>query len=889
MTCHCKYVFLRCFPKNVLPRPLFFFISHLSFVFGARFEHAEGRRSGIELVGLLATQLPAPVLDAHAQLLFLPLVLRLANDDDSGCRRSASEALRHLLARASPAAFHELYAFVEGWLGVDTRLAERDGAGGGDGAATTAAAAGYVGVGGGSGGSGGSGAGAGSGMVSAAAPRAPVDPVLAATACAVAALSVEARPDLIKRRAGGSAVFELLSALRALAVGALEREQRLLASDAAASAGRARGSFARLAEARGGSARSVGGGRRPGSGWDFGEAFGGGSGGESSDGGSGGWSDVEDEDEETSAASEAAAADRAALPPWRVLYQCLLCFEKVLRTLPSSAEQAMRRWDGGTAARMAQASAAALVAGLGPGEDDGGSSGDVLDGDELNGGAAVGALGKARLEALGGRGAVEFALDGGWFAGLLVGEALVFGHPWVRLAASRALGLLLSRRTPQRLALAAPDGGGGGGGGSGGSGGEYLLCPGTLVRLARRLLTQLDEPDGVGGLRGAYLSPALAEQSVKNLVFLAQALHHHPHLCGGGKSGGRGRGRGAQKAHTAAATAMGDGSEDVDEDAEEEEVKEKVNDESNSGGKDEDVDGEASTASDNNDDDDDDDDDDDEEDNDDELASGSGLALSGSGGGGRGGGALGYLMRRTNMMSRRRGDDRRAAVCQWFGVAATQPHAVVMAHLPAMVDALHRLRIDGQSKVGGSGGGGGGGGVGVANVQMVHQARLVTSGASPAVASATAEAAATAAKAAAEKSAAATTAAALPLPVGELVEEVLALLEAKAGAGAFLACLSKVQARFLARRDRRKRASAAEAVVDPAAHAARKLERNRQKKDAEKRKKRAFGEMRNAGGSRGKGGKGKGGKGKGTVRGSSSHGLGLKHMGGGFGRKRPKG
>ena len=66
------------------------------------------------------------------------------------------------------------------------------------------------------------------------------------------------------------------------------------------------------------------------------------------------------------------------------------------------------------------------------------------------------------------------------------------------------------------------------------------------------------------------------------------------------------------------------------------------------------------------------------------------------------------------------------------------------------------------------------------------------------------------------------------------------------------------------------------------------LPESAERKDSERRRKRTFGDMRKAGGSRGKGGKGgRGGKPRSGSLGNS--GPGLKHLGGGFGRKRPKG
>jgi hypothetical protein len=215
-------------------------------------------------------------------------------------------------------------------------------------------------------------------------------------------------------------------------------------------------------------------------------------------------------------------------------------------------------------------------------------------------------------------------------------------------------------------------------------------------------------------------------------------------------------------------------------------------------------------------------------------------------------------------------------VFQWFGAfAATQPQAVVRQHLPSMVDALHRAKVDGQSGDAVFGAHGGGG----------DQAAWPGSGDAAAAAGADGGGGGEGSSGASGAGGGLAEGPFLAVPL--LIDEVLELLEEKAGATALLAARAEVQQRFGAKRDKRKRARAAAAVVDPASYAAQKLARNRQKKDGEKRRKRAFGEMRKAGGSRGKG-KGKGGKGKGG-RSMGNSGPGLQHLGGGFGRKRPKG
>ena len=753
-----------------------------------RYEYAEGRRSGVELVGGLAAQLPTAVLDDNAQLFFLPLVLRVANDDDPACRKASLDAIRVLLRRCSAATFQDIYTFVEGWLGIKPP----------DTAATAAAATVASGGGGGSGSS-----DEDNDDADAAAPS---SHVLAATAAQVSGVCVESRPDLVKRRA--LAVPNLVGALRRLAVGAMDREQRLLAREACATRRQKdREAAAATNLLMGTSFASVGGG---------------GSDDDRSDGGSVGWSDDEGAGGEGGSEED---EDEGGLPPWTVLYQSLVALEKALRCLPSAVDAAFQAWDARPLARRKQAAAAAAaVAAAGGGADEDGDEEDENGDDEGGasneddgeaGGGAAAARGGGKRPRTGlrrggprvGGATFDHEAEVGWCVGA-VSEALVFGHPWVRLAACRVLGLYLARRSPQRLSTLGTLGAGGGHGAE-----EYLASPGSLMRLCRRLLTQIDEPDGpTAGRRGEVLGPGLVEQSVKNLVFLAQALAHNPHLTphraiappagAAGTAGGHGRGFSDAAAVDVESSCLliGDKESGGDDEEEEEEGK--------------------------------------------EDAAAAGLFDP-----------LDYLMKRTNMMSRRRGDDRRAAVFQFFGAfAATQPKATVKKHLRSMVDALHRAKVDGQSNitatgqqmqqeqqqpeaaaagVGAAGGGDGGGGEGVFTVEA-------------------------------------------------LADEVLRLLEDKAGSAAFLKTLSQVQRRFLEKREKRRRGRAAEAIVDPEGAAERKLARNRQKKEGEKRRKRAFGEMRKAGGSRGKG------KGKGKGMGQSAN-RGLSHGGGGFGRKRAKG
>ncbi|KAL3917748.1 MAG: hypothetical protein SGILL_004566, partial [Bacillariaceae sp.] len=61
----------------------------------------EGRLSGVALLLLVVEKLPQELLENHAQLLFLPLVMQLLNDDSKECRAKVSQCIVALLNRSS--------------------------------------------------------------------------------------------------------------------------------------------------------------------------------------------------------------------------------------------------------------------------------------------------------------------------------------------------------------------------------------------------------------------------------------------------------------------------------------------------------------------------------------------------------------------------------------------------------------------------------------------------------------------------------------------------------------------------------------------------------------------------------------------------------------------
>ena len=81
----------------------------------AKYEHKEGRMSAIRLISALLDRLPLDLVDEEVQLMFLPLVLQLVNDDSEECRESVSECLKRLICRISGSVAFSLYEYILRW------------------------------------------------------------------------------------------------------------------------------------------------------------------------------------------------------------------------------------------------------------------------------------------------------------------------------------------------------------------------------------------------------------------------------------------------------------------------------------------------------------------------------------------------------------------------------------------------------------------------------------------------------------------------------------------------------------------------------------------------------------------------------------------------------
>jgi len=110
---------------------------HLNFlVTNLSYPVAQGRLSLLELLASLVDKLPLPVLHRQAELLLLPLVTRLVNDDDHECRQAVGRAITRLLRRTCDtggdadcaAARERIFKLLRAWYADDALPALRQAA-----------------------------------------------------------------------------------------------------------------------------------------------------------------------------------------------------------------------------------------------------------------------------------------------------------------------------------------------------------------------------------------------------------------------------------------------------------------------------------------------------------------------------------------------------------------------------------------------------------------------------------------------------------------------------------------------------------------------------------------------------------------------------------------
>ena len=84
-------------------------------VLNVKYEYEEGRLSAIDLVTEIVEKLPVALLEEHAQLFFLPLVLQFVNDESKECREALSKCLCRLLNRAPMNVVQSFYDYTVRW------------------------------------------------------------------------------------------------------------------------------------------------------------------------------------------------------------------------------------------------------------------------------------------------------------------------------------------------------------------------------------------------------------------------------------------------------------------------------------------------------------------------------------------------------------------------------------------------------------------------------------------------------------------------------------------------------------------------------------------------------------------------------------------------------
>lgn len=84
-------------------------------VLNLKYEYEEGRLSAINLLSSLIQKFPLPVLEEHAQLFFLPLVLSLVNDESKKCKEAVADCISLILKRLDTDTVQSLYDYVKRW------------------------------------------------------------------------------------------------------------------------------------------------------------------------------------------------------------------------------------------------------------------------------------------------------------------------------------------------------------------------------------------------------------------------------------------------------------------------------------------------------------------------------------------------------------------------------------------------------------------------------------------------------------------------------------------------------------------------------------------------------------------------------------------------------
>ena len=93
--------------------------SHIKqFIQNCSYEFEEGRCAALSLMIEVCRQLPVPVLDDFAQLIFLPMSLQVINDASGKCRSAASDVIIALMRRCTPEKVSQCLKYSLQWMGI---------------------------------------------------------------------------------------------------------------------------------------------------------------------------------------------------------------------------------------------------------------------------------------------------------------------------------------------------------------------------------------------------------------------------------------------------------------------------------------------------------------------------------------------------------------------------------------------------------------------------------------------------------------------------------------------------------------------------------------------------------------------------------------------------
>ncbi|KAG0640639.1 armadillo-type protein [Tuber brumale] len=111
------FQFLMEYPqgKDRLSKQLAFLVKNLDYV------HQSGRQSVLEAVNLLCTRVGDNLIQQVLGTFFVPLVMRLVNDDSSECREMTGALLRKVLERAGADNLSTFTRLMKNWLGQDRK------------------------------------------------------------------------------------------------------------------------------------------------------------------------------------------------------------------------------------------------------------------------------------------------------------------------------------------------------------------------------------------------------------------------------------------------------------------------------------------------------------------------------------------------------------------------------------------------------------------------------------------------------------------------------------------------------------------------------------------------------------------------------------------------